>query len=379
MGTGAQGLQGHAPRAGGGGQVSGPLGVAVTGAAGFVGRQLVARLAREPDRFGPVLALDRTEIPPGQRLEGVRHERCDIRDPQLVERFTAHGIGAVVHLACVVVPPPGMERRTWYEIDVGGARNVAEAAVQAGVGQFVQASSGAVYGYRAEHRMALTESDPRYAEPSFPYAHHKRIVEDELAALAARRPALHTLVFRISTVLGAGLDNAITRLWSSPVVLGIRGRMSAFSFVWVEDVVEAIAQGLRTGASGTFNLAGDGVMTLAEIAARQGKPLVELPAPALRWGLAALRRLGWSSIGPEHVAFVAHRPVLDNRKLREEFGFEPRLTSREAFEVWLAAARGEPPPACLRRWGGRRGSSPAGRDGEARRPVAALATAGGEG
>ena len=39
-----------------------------------------------------------------------------------------------------------------------------------------------------------------------------------------------------------------------------------------------------------------------------------------------------------------YRPVLDNRRLKEEFGYLPRKTSAEVFAFWWAArqARGRP-------------------------------------
>ncbi|MDQ2700536.1 MAG: epimerase, partial [Actinomycetota bacterium] len=40
---------------------------------------------------------------------------------------------------------------------------------------------------------------------------------------------------------------------------------------------------------------------------------------------------------PDQTDFLQYRPVLDNRRLKEEFGYTPQYTSREAFAAWLAA------------------------------------------
>ena len=40
---------------------------------------------------------------------------------------------------------------------------------------------------------------------------------------------------------------------------------------------------------------------------------------------------------PEQVDFLRYRPVLANRRLKEEFGYTPRFTSREAFVAFLDA------------------------------------------
>jgi UDP-glucose 4-epimerase len=45
--------------------------------------------------------------------------------------------------------------------------------------------------------------------------------------------------------------------------------------------------------------------------------------------------------GPEQVDFLRYRPVLSNRRLKEEFGFTPRKTSRQVFEFFLAERRAD--------------------------------------
>ncbi len=50
--------------------------------------------------------------------------------------------------------------------------------------------------------------------------------------------------------------------------------------------------------------------------------------------LALLHPLGLSQYGPEQVNFLRYRPVLDNRRLKEVFGYVPSLTSAEVFELF---------------------------------------------
>jgi UDP-glucose 4-epimerase len=89
-----------------------------------------------------------------------------------------------------------------------------------------------------------------------------------------------------------------------------------------------------------FNVAGDGRLTVPQIAARLGKPQLVLPA----WGLSAVLRIGrmlrLTPHGPEKVPFLRYRPVLSNARLKREFGFTPRRTSAEAFEEYLATHQG---------------------------------------
>jgi UDP-glucose 4-epimerase len=109
--------------------------------------------------------------------------------------------------------------------------------------------------------------------------------------------------------------------------------------IWDEDVAGVIAQGLRRGGTGVYNLAGDGTLSMHQIARLLGKRYVALPPWLVRAALAAAKPLRLSRYGPEQVPFLRYRPVLSNRRLKQEFGYRPRKTTREVFETFLAARR----------------------------------------
>jgi UDP-glucose 4-epimerase len=94
---------------------------------------------------------------------------------------------------------------------------------------------------------------------------------------------------------------------------------------------------LECGSAGIYNLAGDGALSLREIAKILHKPYLPLPAGLIQFVLKQLKPLGLSQYGPEQVDFLRYRPVLANRRLKEEFGYTPRFTSREAFIAFLDA------------------------------------------
>jgi UDP-glucose 4-epimerase len=312
----------------------------VTGAEGYVGRLLVEALAREPVAPFRVVAGDLRMPEPAARLPGVEYEQADVRSSDLAASFARHRTDAVVHLAAIVTPAGRSTRELEYEVDVMGTRRVLDACLSAGVRQLVYTSSGAAYGYHADNPAWLEEDHPLRGNPEFAYSDHKRQVEEMLARARTEYPELRQLVFRAGTILGARADNQITRLFSGGFVLGLRGAQSPFVFVWDEDVVGAIVRGLRLGSKGVYNLAGDGTLSLREIARRLGKPYLELPPALVAGALALLRPLGLSRYGPEQVRFLRFRPVLANRRLKEEFGYRPRRTSAETFEAYLATRRG---------------------------------------
>jgi UDP-glucose 4-epimerase len=314
--------------------------VLVTGAGGYIGRLLVAALAREPGSLDTIVATDLRLPEPDARLLGVTYEVADVRTTDLADAFRRHHSDICVHLAAIVTPGPGDSRQREYEVDVVGSQRVLEACVATGVRQLIYTSSGAAYGYHADNPSSLDESDALRGNPEFAYSDHKRQVEELLARYRAEHPELLQLVFRPGTILGAHAQNQITALFDGRFVLGLRGSDSPFVFIWDEDVVGAIAKGIRDGGTGVFNLAGDGKLAMREIARMLGKPYLELPPKLVAAALAVAKPLGLSRYGPEQVRFLMYRPVLANRRLQQQFGYRPRKTTREVFELFLAARRG---------------------------------------
>ena len=313
--------------------------VLVTGGGGYLGSQVVAALAGRGTEA--VVSLDVREAPPERRRPGVVHAAADIRDRSRLEALLReHAIDTVVHLAAIVTPGKKADRDFEYQVDVVGTGNVLDACVAAGVGHVVISSSGAAYGYHADNPAWLTEDDAIRGNQEFAYSWHKRLVEEMLADYRARAPQLQQTVFRIGTILGETVANQITALFDKPRPLAIAGADSPFVFIWDQDVVGAILHALASDAPpGIYNVAGDGALTIHEIAARMGKRCRVLPPWLLQAALAVGKRLGLTQYGPEQLRFLRYRPVLANARLKAVFGYVPRKTSAEVFDFWWAARR----------------------------------------
>jgi UDP-glucose 4-epimerase len=311
--------------------------VLVTGAAGYLGSNLVHSLAERRTRDGDpacIVASDVREVAAERRLAGVEYVALDVRAPGLAEVLAEHRIDTVVHLAAIVTPGPQSNRELEYSVDVLGTRNVLHACVASGVRRIVVTSSGAAYGYHADNPEWLTEDHPVRGNEAFAYSHHKRLVEEMLAEYRNTHPGLEQVVFRVGTILGETTRNQITALFERPRLIAIRGSKSPFVFIWDRDVAGAIEHAIFGGPAGIYNVAGDGALSIQEIAARLGKRCVTLPPGLLRAALAVLHPLRLSQYGPEQVDFLRYRPVLDNRRLKEVFGYVPQLTSAEVFELF---------------------------------------------
>ncbi|WP_353809019.1 NAD-dependent epimerase/dehydratase family protein [Agromyces sp. SYSU T00194] len=310
--------------------------VYVTGGSGFLGSNVVAALAAHP---GVELVVSGDLRPPRHPIAGVVVEHGDVtEDGTIAARFAHHRIDTVVHLASIVNPGASTTVEQEYAVDVAGSRHVLDACVEAGVRRLVVSSSGAAYGYHADNPVPLRETDALRGNDTFPYSRHKRLVEEMLAEARVSHPELEQVIFRIGTILGPTVGNQITALWEADRPLEIRGAASPFVFAWVDDVVGAMVHAVADGGpAGAYNVAGDGVVTVREIAAAMGKRTRRVPAWLLSVGLRIGHAMRMTVHGPEQLAFLRYRPVLANDALKDVFGYVPARTSREALDAYLVA------------------------------------------
>ncbi|WP_435746098.1 SDR family oxidoreductase [Microbacterium sp. PMB16] len=305
--------------------------ILITGGSGFLGSHVARALAARAD----VELVVSADLRPGVPRPGVTEAVLDVTDATAIAPLMrAHGIDTVVHLAAIV--NPGSDVDLEYRVDVTGSANVLAACIETGVRRIVVSSSGAAYGYHPDNPEWIDEDQPLRGNDAFAYSRHKRLVEEMLAEHRRTHPGLEQVVFRIGTILGPEVRNQITALWDGRRILRIAGSDSPFVFIWVDDVAGAMVRAATDGPAGVFNIAGDGRMTAPEIASRLRKGQLVLPAGVLAAGLWIGRMLRLTAHGPEKVPFLRYRPVLANQQLKDQFGYTPARTSREAFEEYIA-------------------------------------------
>lgn len=303
--------------------------ILITGAGGHVGRAVLRHLA---GLGHDVLATDLHPI--ADLPEGVDFAKMDVTKPADIAIIETYKPQVIVHLASIVTPVKDMTRAQEYDVDVEGTKRVYDAARRAGTRRIVITSSGAAYGYHADNAVPLRETDPLRGNESFAYACHKRQVEEFLAQRHTEDAGLEQVILRVGTVLGAEIENQITALFHKPRILGIIGSDSPFVFIWDEDLAAIVSHAATDAPAGIYNVAGDGWMSISEIAQALGKPMLWVPAWALIGALFVASKLGLSRYGPEQVKFLRYRPVLDNSRLKQGFGYCPTWTSQQAFTRW---------------------------------------------
>ncbi len=299
--------------------------LAVTGASGYLGQGLITRLKGE-EVFRHVIGLD---VRPPRSTEGIDFIRMDVRDPALGDFLEKNNVTHVVHLAFVV--NPSHNPRLEHEIDVGGTRNLLLACEKARVKKVVVASSIAAYGWHADNPLPIPETYPLRGNGDFPYAMNKAVVEGLLKEFSSAHPDCELVILRICNVLGPHVQNAISAGIEAPVILGIRGLDPFLAFTHEEDMNEILFQTLTKRASGAYNVAGEGMIRLSEMARIARRRFVRLPGILVRSLLNTLVFFRLIPFGAGQLGFVTHSCVPDISRLKRELGYIPRYSSRETF------------------------------------------------
>jgi nucleoside-diphosphate-sugar epimerase len=315
-----------------------PLTVAVTGPTGDIGRALLRRLERET-RVVKVLGMARSPFDPAaEGLTKTEYRRGDVLDPEAVRRLVI-GADVVVHLAFIIVGGRD-ETRT---INLEGSRNVFRAAAAATkVRRLVYTSSVAAYGFHAENPQPLTEEVPVRGTDGFYYSAQKAQLEGALHEELDGSDK-QTYVFRPSIVAGGdalfmfeAIPALVRKLPLGPV---LPDPGLPFQLVHQDDVATALTAAIAgDGPPGTYNLAGPGTLTAADLARALGWPHVPIPR-LLAAAAAETTRLPLVPAKLQWLNAVRVPVVMDTTAARERLGWEPRHDAAEVLAQTVAAAR----------------------------------------
>ena len=286
------------------------ISVAVTGAAGLVGQPLVEALAAHPD-VARVVGLDVRE--PARRPPAVEFHRVDIAGARLAPLLA--GVDVIVHLAGVVDPIP--DEALMARVNVGGTRQVLDAAAAVGVRRVVRVSSATVYGAWPNNPVPLTEDQALRPNPDFSPAVQGAEVERLLAEWHGAHPEVVTTTLRAAAVVGPGAERLPARLLLGRPALRVRGADPPLQVVHVDDLVQALALAATTDLPGVYNVAADGWLAADEARALVGRGSVpSLGEEALTRALRRAWALGVGDVPPGVVPYLVHPWVIANDRLR---------------------------------------------------------------
>jgi UDP-glucose 4-epimerase len=330
------------------------LTVAVTGPTGDIGKPLLRALERSVS-VERVIGMARRPFDP--RAEGWKkatYRRGDVLERADVERLV-EGADVVVHLAFIILG----DREETRRVNLEGTRHVFEAAVGAGAERLVYTSSVAAYGFHEENPQPLNEEVPPLGSEGFYYSAQKAELEDLLSRVLTGADT-EAYVFRPCVVAGPDattLIEQLVRLVELGGALGpfrrtlesvpflrpvIPGPGVPFQLVHHDDVAAALVAAIEgRGPGGVYNLAGEGELTVSDLAAAVGWYSVPVPQLAVRIASEAVDRIPFLSAELEWIHSVRVPVLMDTGKARQGLAWEPRFDADETLRQTADAARGE--------------------------------------
>jgi UDP-glucose 4-epimerase len=314
------------------------MNILITGAAGSLGKAVVKRLVKDER-----LTVFATDIKPNPFSDkpNLVYKSLDCRE----EIFTTwlHSIKPlkVIHLASILQLSNQMTREQAYEIDVTATKKLLASCLELKVEKFIITTSGAAYGYYPENKDVITEARQPRGNQDYFYSAHKAEVEDIMTTYRERHPQLQQLVLRPGAILGSDFEGPIVNLFQQKVIIGILGYPGPFNFIWSSDVVEFLIEGMNSNITGQYNVAGDGTLSMAQIAKKLDKLYIPFPALFLKFLLAIAKPLRLTQYGPEQIKFIKYRPVLSNKKIKETFTHQPKFSTEQVLDIFLKSKEAE--------------------------------------
>lgn len=306
--------------------------VLITGGSGYLGTRFIEAFEADPD----VTAVVSVDVRPPARLGPKTNYLHRSVTEDLGDALA--GADVVIHNAWVL--DPMRDARRQRKICIGGTRNVLAACGRARVPHVVFISSDTAYGAHPGPQVVHDEREPLRQGFRYQYADEKREAEEMVTRFAEEHPDVLVQVVRPATVWGRNVRNYIARMMSKPIVWIPLGQDPGIQLVHEDDVAPALRAIVRSRLPGPFNIAANDAVPLREVTRIVRVRTFPLPKPVLVLVAEVAFRLGlrWLSEAPGgFVQFFSHNPVLGTRRLREEVGYTPHFTTRQALEEWAAA------------------------------------------
>jgi UDP-glucose 4-epimerase len=313
--------------------------VVITGVASHWGAELARRLERDPsveylagiDTAPPPVALERTDF-----IE------ADLRTPLLSRLLPSTGADTVVHCGILWYPEPDKPVRILHDVNVIGTLQLLAACERTETLQnVVVRGSAAIYGCEGASPSFFTERMAGRLPLRTRFQRDISELEGYLQNFARRHPRLVCCMLRYQPEIGPDLDMPLVRYLSLRVVPTQLGFDPRLQLIHADDATGALEAAARRPVRGAVNVAPTGAVSLSHALRLARRPSVPIPHPLFGPALERLgRQLGAAHVYGDGVRLLRYGRGVDNRRLREEIGYEPRFDALEAVRDFAAKSRG---------------------------------------
>jgi nucleoside-diphosphate-sugar epimerase len=318
------------------------LRIAITGPTGEIGISTIEALENHPD-VAQIIGMARRPFNPTERgWSKTEYRQGDILDRDAVDALVAD-VDVVVHLAFIIMGSRDESAR----VNLAGTRNVFEATAAARrPRRLVYTSSVAAYGYHADNPTPITEEAPPQGSPEHYYSEQKAVCESALREITAGT-SLDVFVLRPCIVAGPkapmladampwnqlpGPVRRLTRSLPLPEPL-FPDPGTPLQLVHHDDVASAVALAVTTisAPAGAYNIAGDGLVSMSEIADAFGARPVRIPQAAAVATSKVISRLPFVPSALEWLHAGRTSVVMDISKAKEQLRWQPKYSAADTL------------------------------------------------
>ena len=312
--------------------------VALTGAAAFLGSNLIGVLEEDPS-IERVVAIDIEPPPTGGPK--TRMYEVDLTVPASEERdaeiLAAEGADTVLHLAFLSSPT---HASAWaHEVESVGTMHVLNAARQAKVQKLVLWSQTLLYGASPTNPNFLTERHPLRASPEEAYFADKIAAERTVLSVGAKAKDTGVTVLRTAPIVGPTVRNVTTRYLGQRAALTRLGFDPLWKFVHEVDAIAAFKLAIDRDVPGVFNIVGEGVLPMSTVLRLASRTTVPVPHPVAGALVGALWGAQLVPAPPSFLPYLRDLCVADGQKAARVMGFRPTYSTREALLDFVGAQR----------------------------------------
>jgi UDP-glucose 4-epimerase len=301
--------------------------VVLTGISGNLGRCLT-KLLHKHER---IIGIDRR--PFVGKPKDVEMFQGDLRKKKIEDVFRRNQVKAVVHMG--ILHDPRMSAEDHHSFNVLGTTRILDCAARFGVKKLVVLSSADVYGPSPENSNFLTEEAPLMAASRFPSV--RDLIEVDMLAHGFfwRHPAVETVVLRPVHIVGPTIKNAPSNYLRNPRPWKLAGFDPMVQLIHMEDVARALAEALKDGRKGVYNVVGPGAVPLSALFKELGARPLAVPHPIARPLLGALFRYRLASFPPEELDHIQFLCMVDGARWSSETQWTPAHSMRETIRSVL--------------------------------------------
>jgi uncharacterized protein YbjT (DUF2867 family) len=293
--------------------------ILITGATGFIGQRLVARLVSQGEKPRCLVR----DVPKAQRI-------LPADKVELVEGATTlpatlptavRGVDTIVHAAFLTADRKQSEGNHYEETNVGGTSNLILAAKTAGVKRMLEISG------------LGTKPDKPGSYMQGRYLSEKLLMDS----------GLNWTIIRPYVLFGKNapfIKGLVELIQTSPVVPLIGGGKTRFQLIYVEDVVSVIMKVLENpeGTEGKiYTIGGPEYYTFTEVfdlllhATHTSRPKVYAPSLFVNAGAAVMETiLPKPPLTKAAMALFSFDNITDLNSVERDFGFKPK-----SFKTYL--------------------------------------------